>query len=78
MSKTRRHSFKASSGMFKRDLRGKSFFAQGGSHLELTGEVVETDTKATFKRHLDRHMNKHGMEDYPSCSGRWIWFKLAS
>lgn len=31
---------------------------------KLSGEVVEADIVATFKRHLARHMNRHGMEGY--------------
>ena len=41
------------------------FYSEGGGCLELTArKVVGADTVLTFKGHLDKYMNRRGMEGY--------------
>jgi len=41
-----------------------------GAWNPLPGEVVEADTIMTFKRHLDKYMNRMGIEEYGPWKGR--------
>ena len=52
-------------GKFKRDVRGK-FFTQRMMNAwnALPEEVEEADSITMFKRHLDRYMNRQGIERY--------------
>eukprot|EP00061_Rhincodon_typus_P017961 g46916.t1 len=65
---TQGHRFKVQGGKFKRDVRGK-FFTQRvvGAWNALPEEVVEADTIAAYKKHLDGYMNRKGIERYGSC-----------
>ena len=60
---TRGHRFKVRGTRFKGDVRGR-FFAQRvlGTWISLPGEVVEADTIVSFKGHLDKYMNRMGIE----------------
>jgi len=54
---TRAHNYKVHGGRYRRDVRGR-FFTQKvvGAWNALSAVVVESDTRGTFKRLLDRHM----------------------
>ena len=56
---------------FKGDVRGR-FFTQRvvGAWNSLPGEVVEADTVVSFKGHLDKYMNRLGIEGYGPRKGR--------
>ena len=41
-----------------------------GAWNSLPGEVVEADTVVTFKGHLDKYMNRMGIEGYGTRKGR--------
>ena len=55
---------------FERDLRG-NLFTQRVVCIwnELPKEVVEVGTIPTFERHLDRYMDRKGLEGYMQANG---------
>lgn len=60
-SRTRRHRFKVRGG---KDLGWVSYFTQWmvGVWYELPEEVVEAGTITMFMKHLDRYMDRAGLE----------------
>lgn len=63
MSNIRR--YRVRRGKFKENLQGKfSSTRVIGAQNMRAAEMVETDAIATFKKHLDRHVNKQLMERY--------------
>ncbi|MDZ1603208.1 reverse transcriptase family protein, partial [Klebsiella pneumoniae] len=64
-SVTRGHKFKVKGGRYRGDVRGR-FFTQRvvGAWNALPGEVVGSETLGTFKRLLDRYMDKGRMMGY--------------
>ena len=68
---TKGHRFKVRGARFKEDVRGR-FFTQMEVHAWnlLPGEVAEADMVVTFKGHLDKYMNRMGIEGYGPRKGR--------
>ena len=68
---TRGHRFKVRGARFKGDVRGRFFTERVvGAWNTLLGEAVEADTVVTFKGHLDKYMNRMGIEGYGPRKGR--------
>ena len=55
---------------FKGDVRGRFFTHIVGAWNSLPGEIVEADMVVTFKGHLDKYMNRMGIEGYGPRKGR--------
>lgn len=68
MSITREHSFKMRGEKFKDDVKGSFILMQRivAAWNVPSGEVVEAETILMFKRHLDKHANRQGIERYGS------------
>ena len=68
MSIARGHRFKVKGGKFKGGVRSE-FLTQRviSAWNALPEELVEADTIAMFKRHLDRYVNRQGIEGYGPC-----------
>ena len=49
-----------------------------GAWNSLPGEVVEADTIVTFKGHLDKYMNRMGIEGYGPRKSRGFLFRQAA
>jgi len=58
---------------FQGDVQGKCFTQRlVGAWNSLPREVVEADTIVTFKGHLDKYMNRMGIEGYGPRKGRGV------
>ena len=65
------HRFKVRGVRFKGDVRVKYFTQRVvGACNSLPGEIVEADTVVSFKGHLDKYMNRMGIEGYGPRKGR--------
>ena len=72
---TRGHRFKVRGARFEEDAQGM-FFTQRvvGAWNLLPGEIVETDMIVSLKGHLDKYMNRMGIEgDGPRKFSRAAW-----
>ena len=67
------HRLKVRGGKFKRDVRGR-FFTQRvvNAWNTLPEEVVEADSVTTFKKHLDRYVNRQKIEGHGPHRGKKI------
>lgn len=72
MSNTKGYSFKVKGGKFKGDLLNK-YFEQNVVDVwnALSAELLKTGMIVMFRRHLDSHMNRQGIEAYRLCAGGW-------
>jgi len=70
---TQGHRLKVRGRKFKRDGRSR-FFTQRVVNVwnVLPDKVVEADSRTMFKRHLDRYMNRLGIEGYGPHRGKKI------
>eukprot|EP00061_Rhincodon_typus_P015858 g43775.t1 len=72
--KTGGHRFKVRGKRFRMDLMG-DLFTERLMHVR-NEEVVEAGTIATFKRHLDGHMNRKRLGEYGPNAGKWDQINL--
>lgn len=72
-SRTGGHRFKLRGERINGKLRSSNLFTQRMVHMwnELLEEVVEAGTLTTFKRHLDRYLDRKGLEGYGPNAGKW-------
>lgn len=68
---TRGYSFKVRRRQFKVDVRDKTFAQRifGAWNIQPVG-VVEADTTAVLKRHVDNHVDRQGMKIYRQSASR--------